>query len=92
MTHRLTSLTAVAGAALLLFLSGCATDRYDAVQSARVAYDECVEGWGADHERCRNLHERLQSAEGRYRNPSANPADDAWGGCGATDPECGGKL
>jgi hypothetical protein len=80
MKHRSTRLAAIAaGATVLLFVGGCATNRYDEVQSARDAYADCVDGWGADHERCVSLHEQLQGAEGRYRNPGGNPADDAWG-------------
>ena len=61
-------------------VQGCATTRYDEARSARGAYDDCVDGWGANHERCTNLHERLQEAEARYRNPAGTPSDDNWGG------------
>jgi hypothetical protein len=88
--HQSSPLAALVAASLLLGLPGCATDRYAEVSQARDAYDDCVDGWGADHERCVSLHDSLQNAEERYRG--RNPADDAWGGCSASDPECGGKL
>ena len=70
---------------------GCATDRYTEVTQAREDYERCVEGWGAEHERCVSLRERQRQAEERYRGNS-NPADDAWGRCAVGDPECGGKF
>ena len=58
---------------------GCMRAPLEELRERREAYERCVEDWGADHERCIALHEELQDAQGRYRDPAPNAADDGWG-------------